>query len=329
MSHFTVLALSQSIDEIGTLLAPYDENEPGEPRWELVAPSPKEWWMTQNLIEDGKLSDDPSWGEAINAFNAEYPSEAMVIVGPDYSLSPDAGAEVHKIEDNKLYSSTTYNELSKWDWYQIGGRWSGRLLLKEGRSGSHGTRSWATATQDEPEAVRRCDSARKGDLDIEAMRAEEGDAAAVRWDKYDDLRKQHGEPDVSWLEDIRAVGDEARVEKGKQGRAAYWNHPLVVAAKSEDLIGFMGLVTKEYGLPREDYIERARLRALPGYATLDGLTPDPSRGTPGTWIEQGQMGWFGMDDSTPDSEVAYLKAANAAIDAAPDNAWLTLIDLHI
>lgn len=326
MSHFTVLALSRSTDEIGTLLAPYDENEPGEPRWELVAPSPKEWWMTENLIEDGKLPDEPSWTEVVNAFNAEYPSEAMVIVGPGYSLSPDAGANVHKIEDGKLYSSTTYNELSKWDWYQIGGRWSGRLLLKEGRSGSHGTRSWGN--RDEPEAVGRCDSARKGDLDIEAMRTEEGDAAAVRWDKYDALRKQHGEPDVSWLEDLRAKDDEARVEKGKRGRTAYWNHPLMVAAKDEELIGFMGPIS-EFDVPRDVFVERARLRALPGYATLDGLTPDPERGTPGTWIEQGQMGWFGMDDSTPDSEMAYLKAANAAIDAAPDDAWLTLIDLHI
>lgn len=327
MSHYTLLVLSHSPQEIETLLEPYNEALDDEPRWALVASSPGEWWATKSLIQSGKLTGEPSWQEAIDAYNSVYPEEPLTLAGPDHEPSPeDVEEQVSKIEDGKLYTVTTYNQLSKWDWYQIGGRWSDMLLLKEGHSGNRGSRSWVS--ESEPAIEGRCDQALKGDLDLEGMRSEAGMAAEVRWDKYDALRLWHGEPDTGWLEDLRS-GDPDRLVRGEEGRAAYHRHPLITAAKDEGLIGLLDLGTEEFKPSREDYVDRARMRAITGYATLDGLSPDSKHGTPGTWIEQGKMGWFGMDDSTPDSELAYLVAANAAIDAAPDDTWITLIDLHI
>lgn len=39
------------------------------------------------------------------------------------------------------FKETIYNKNSKWDWYQIGGRWTGFLTLKDGAKGKLGTSS--------------------------------------------------------------------------------------------------------------------------------------------------------------------------------------------
>lgn len=50
----------------------------------------------------------------------------------------------------------------------------------------------------------------------------------------------------------------------------------------------------------------------------------------GQWIEQGEMGWFGLDDSTLDSEEAYLKKFNEILDdPANQNKYIAFVDCHI
>ena len=59
----------------------------------------------------------------------------------------------------------------KWDWYQLGGRWTGFFKLKEGREGALGSPGILT----EPAEDGWVDGALKGDIDFEGMR----DAAAA------------------------------------------------------------------------------------------------------------------------------------------------------
>ena len=57
------------------------------------------------------------------------------------------------------------NPNSKWDWYQIGGRFSGQLNLKSGATtGQYGERSWTN--QDEVISDNRVDSAKLKDVDF-------------------------------------------------------------------------------------------------------------------------------------------------------------------
>jgi hypothetical protein len=37
-----------------------------------------------------------------------------------------------KGSDGKWYEYSTYNPNAEWDWYQVGGRWAGRIKVKEG-----------------------------------------------------------------------------------------------------------------------------------------------------------------------------------------------------
>ena len=50
----------------------------------------------------------------------------------------------------------------------------------------------------------------------------------------------------------------------------------------------------------------------------------------GQWYESGEMGWFGCDDSTQDSEIAYLKKFNEILHN-PDNQekYFVVVDCHI
>ena len=58
----------------------------------------------------------------------------------------------------------TFNPDAKWDWYQIGGRWQGSLILKQGKTGFKGTPSLLT------EPSEHYDGAYVRDIDFERMR---------------------------------------------------------------------------------------------------------------------------------------------------------------
>ena len=65
-------------------------------------------------------------------------------------------------EAGDLYE--TFNPDAKWDWYQIGGRWQGSLILKQGKTGFKGTPSLLT------EPSEHYDGAYVRDIDFERMR---------------------------------------------------------------------------------------------------------------------------------------------------------------
>lgn len=99
-------------------------------------------------------------------------------------------------KETRIYHWSTYNPQSKWDWYVVGGRWSGMLLDKRGGWVIYNTKAWdasywqddlgwgdlsaATRYTDEQKATLTLpddgewapagvDVAMKGDLDIERM----------------------------------------------------------------------------------------------------------------------------------------------------------------
>lgn len=106
MSHYAVLVIHDKGQSIEELLAPYSENLKVEPYLEYkhndaIEMIKKEYIPFNDFLKG--YSDD----ELLNWFVKQYSS---------YSL-----------KDGDIY--TTYNPNSKWDWYQIGGRFGSRLPL--------------------------------------------------------------------------------------------------------------------------------------------------------------------------------------------------------
>jgi hypothetical protein len=222
MSHFTVLVIG---DDVEGQLAKYDENIEAEPYWRLEAESVADHWATAGWIEEGKLPENPTMEQVVSQCIADW-GESL---------------DEYKVEDGKLYQRSTYNKLSKWDWYEIGGRWRGFFTLKSGVTvgglkddGLRGFPDPAVLTVGEYDgsqsaqlgtpgtgetlAIRdgedlgknyagQADQARKGDIDFELMRVLAGAEAQVEYDTFAAATKDIPSPGT-WVDHYRRhVGD--------------------------------------------------------------------------------------------------------------------------
>lgn len=292
MSHFTVLVLSKSAEQIDELLEPFNENAEVDGYW---GEGDVNW-----ALDDDQKGLPPE--EKLRLYSQKYGDEE----------------ERYRVEDGRIERYSTYNPDSKWDYWRIGGRWAGNLRLKDGAQGFRAPLSWEwTFPGDEQDAPTEgyVDQALKGDLDIAGMRDEAERRARARYAQFEALFAEHGAW-VPWATIMDKYGndrDKAREEYGAQ--------PMVVAAK-EALAGgsfFWSLEEEFGGISRSEYIESARLSAVPGFAFLS------EQG----WDEPGRMGWWGMSTDDTHSRLDYDRRVNQLIDDAPDDAVLTIVDCHI
>lgn len=171
MSHYSVLIIGEDPE---SLLAPYSEH--------LVV---EHSISREELIEKEKASLD-----YYKAINAEYQRDPTAYIEKNKMnkehisfVKGELQDMLNKWTDDDWYKkairyydeedinedgsvNSDYNLMSKWDWYQLGGRWSDRLKLKKGHTSSiRGERSW---TLDKTPPLRGfSDSALKGEIDWE------------------------------------------------------------------------------------------------------------------------------------------------------------------
>lgn len=196
------------------------------------------------------------------------------------------------------------NAEGRWDYYSVGGRWSGELTLKPGRSG------YRNKTTQTGMPVERCDSARRGDLELDRVRREAHSAAAERWSTYERLSDEN--PEWQSLADLLAAHD------ADTARRTYREQPMVKALSAAGIVTLFGLAEHEYGgYTGEQYRERATLDALAGWATLsvDG------------WIDK-RCPWGASEEAKRDAEMVYLRETNTRLDAAADSELVTVVDYH-
>ncbi len=141
MSHFTVAVITPqqpSEDELAAILQPWHEYECTD--------------VDDEYVIDVDVTDD------LRADFEEYADEGQSFEEfvPDWS-----SAEIRS--DGRAYRHTNPN--AKWDWWKIGGRWTGLLKLKPGAQGELGTPGLFTSAAEPGTA----DQARIGDVDTEAM----------------------------------------------------------------------------------------------------------------------------------------------------------------
>jgi len=228
--------------------------------------------------------------------------ELYDIYGMDWN-----GGSWEKDEDGSWHTYSTYNPDSKWDWYQVGGRWTGYFKLKPGATGNLGSPGLGVDVQKDGTA----DVLLKKDIDIEAMRNENAELASKTYDTAKELIDLHGNGYVKF-EDIKEESIETK-------RSVYREQPLVKAFnEARDTFGFFANI-ESFMIPREEYIENARNNAIVPYAFI---TPE------GEWVEKGSMGWWGMsNDEFSDND--WAKKFNEYLDSLPDSTRIALVDCHI
>ena len=80
---------------------------------------------------------------------------------------------------------------AKWDWYLIGGRWTGFFILKQQTEGLVGIPGLFTES---PTDLREADQARKCDIDWEAMRKRAREKAEQYWDEAKQMPESERSP---------------------------------------------------------------------------------------------------------------------------------------
>lgn len=155
MSHFSVAIISENPNQVEKLLAPYQENNMGD--------CPKEYLAFTSTEEDNR--NDYKTGSVTKV---KTPDGRLIYPWDEEFRKPGTfghGSDTHEVPEGKGYEKieTKYTELyptfeeymkdfcdserdtekgeygywenpnKKWDWWQIGGRYSGLITTKSGR----------------------------------------------------------------------------------------------------------------------------------------------------------------------------------------------------
>lgn len=244
MSHYAVLVIHNKGQDIEELLAPYSENLKVEPYLEYKHNDAIEMIKEEYIPFNDDIkeySDD----ELLNWFVKQYSS---------YSL-----------KDGDIY--TTYNPNSRWDWYTIGGRFDGELMLTdEGR-------------------LNVVDEIKKKyctDIDIKDLQ-----------ENFDYLRYVNSAP-LKYVKWFMPLSDE---EKEKKRR--WWE----ININGDELKD--GEEKDKYFFWSPEWYKR-RYRDANTYIKINEMTTFFAVLTPdGEWHEPLKMGWFGCTDGEPEDELQW------------------------
>lgn len=334
MSHFTVMVIG---DDPVEQLAPYHEYECTGVDDEYVidvdmSDEINEWlekpvWV--GIRDDNEEVDYHFSLDAAEEYMHDVKEMPRGQYISQYGLDMDEevkdyfGAEPK--EDGKYYVHTNPN--AKWDWYQVGGRWSGFFKLKDPEQGAQGEQSLlAIMDGAEPVNEQYGDITYKGNIDIEGMMEESrqqankqfdhvvaalGDVTPISWAEFRDSRKEDGMD----MDEIRAEWKETDFQKA-----------LDAYAKEQDNFWLFALtdVYDEYYLhlplsvARTRFVETAAANTITPFAFVKD----------GQWVERGEMGWWASVTNEKDAD-DWQQQFVEMFNALPDDTLITMVDCHI
>lgn len=298
MSHFTVVVVGEDVEG---QLAPYDEDI-------SVAPYRRYWDSDEIERWEGILSEGDNERPVLTPAGEKATLEEIVAV---YNERYGEDGELF-VDDGGIYEMTTYNPKSRWDWYQIGGRWQGYFAV---RLWSSQSQAWNTIHD---EAV---------------MRGLEPEAAVAEADRYRDARTVFaptlGEP--SWMSegkdvpsvagvlvpseaDVLLRGDvdaEAMRTAAATSAGEWWDRVHAVVADLPEATPWEDFVLrvkeKEFGIEeaREQYHAQARIKAVAEHDRAEAQKKDDA---------QILVGWGGdgVDEYQRYTREQYIERARAA-----------------
>jgi hypothetical protein len=193
------------------------------------------------------------------------------------------------------------NPNKKWDWWEVGGRWSNKLQDVDGY---------------------KLNQLQMVDLALEDIRADAVEKADFLYDRYEVcLSRFTGSEDPigeglvppSWPEMRERHKDDI-----SKARDLYNDHPVVRGMREmlSDDIGFLQCPIDHFRGGRKAYVERQRKGAFCFFALLKD----------GVWHQRGNMGmWATVFDEKNDWEDQFAKL----IEDIPGSSYLTVVDCHI
>jgi len=291
MSHFIVMVIGENPEE---QLEPYNENLQVE-EYEVGEVSKEEKLrMMKYYTEQGHQFT--SFSKCYARFGKEWD-----------------GKSCRKDKNGIWRKYSTYNPDSKWDWYVLGGRWSGDFIRLKPNATS-GILGEAGAFENEV----GIDAALKGDIDFDTIRKEREEKARKY---YQEIVIQCGgsipKLELSWetIRDGEAFAQLSIDEK----RILYHSQDSVIRWKNAGFENsFFGPYLEDFQCTEEEFVNRSLLNTFIPYAFVIN----------GEWYGSGDMGWCGISSNEMPHEEWRNKVWNM-LTSLPDDTLISFYDCHI
>ncbi len=223
-------------------------------------------------------------------------------------------------EVTATYDRTNPN--AHWDWWQLGGRWSGMLRLKPGatvqpRLGHNGGAGGENPDRQVPGAT---DCAPLAQVDFEAIYAERNAEGGAHWDKAQAAVAGLPLP-LTWeqVRDASALEGETPRQRMDRVRATFNAQPAVAALKEAFKDSWSIADQVEWLHMTREAVQAQRRGSFAGCFAyvLDGQ-----------WHERGNMGGFGivLDEKDENAWRIHLEELVAKL---RQTHWVTVVDCHI
>lgn len=319
MSHFTVIVIGENIDE---QMAPYAEQDFDE-KYAVFQNIEKES-LTEYESDQVDIVVLPD-GSAYSKYSSElnkyknhntpngYPEGTIEKQGSFKEIYPTfedfmENWHGHSEPDSKTgFYGYWSNPNAKWDWYVVGGRWTGYFKPK---SSDVGTLGQPGSFNNKPRDGW-VDIIKIKDIDIKAMQDSAVKEANEVYDTLDEILQ--GRPIPSW----NTIREKHGVENIDAARAEY-NSLEVVQDLNKAKFYFWGNLEETFGPNRQAYVESCKNAVMVPYAVVKD----------GQWYQKGEMGWFGMS-SDEMSQDEWNQQFWEMINSLDPETTLTLIDCHI
>lgn len=219
-----------------------------------------------------------------------------------------------KFRDGKFWERTNPN--AKWDWWVVGGRYSGRLQVVPGVNARVGERSWTN----EDQHIRGVDQAQRRDLDLAAMKAE-AENGRREWvqDCCERTELTMADFETAIKTDHIVHPEWMEIDEALRPRGVDYYEWL--EAKGGDCVTLAAFKKKCFELP-----------PVPKGSTLEqwiSSAPPISAWAvvkDGEWHEKGEMGWWGMSSGDKDN---WDEIFTKLWEQVPDDHWVSFVDCHI
>lgn len=211
---------------------------------------------------------------------------------PDLAGNHKYGYVVIDSNNNIVKAIDRTNPNKKWDWYCVGGRWSGFLKNKNGD---------------------QMDSLCKADWAIEETIAQNKLAANEEFERFEAATK--GLPIARRWDDVLADNLFPNIETKRD----FYNNQLVNKAWKKANPDEWFVDIEPFLMGRDHYINSLLLSNIVPYAFINNKT----------WKAKGEMGWFGMSTNEVNDIPNWEQAILEEIRSLPDDTIITIVDCHI
>lgn len=299
MSHFTVLIIG---DDIEKQLAPFHEFEcTGRDDEYIQDIDVTDELLTTMSEREFSLSEVLDWYgyEEENIFEKE---EDIIKENCKYRYAI--------VKDNTLIKAIKRtNPNAKWDWYLVGGRWTGYFKVKEGctvyKTGEPGL---LTA----PAEIGYADSLLKKDIDFEYMRTKSKEKAIK---EYTDIMLLVGDSIKSFIP-WNIVRYEMFKNDVNAARTFYHSQEAKKLLSTDEIYTWYDV--EDFLCTLEEYVQNAIDSSISTFAVIKD----------GQWYERGKMGWWGMVTDEK-NRPKWNKEFSKLLDSISDDTLLTIVDCHI